>query len=113
METLYKNIDSPLQFNIPASQAGKIADVYYTVTRLDETGAPTSYIPKTQSGLIENGNGAYSVLLSFGLEGSYNISWELDGTPYVGNDSIVILDNYTTDDSIFILLNTRYSGIGL
>jgi hypothetical protein len=118
METLYKNIETPLQFNIPKSQAGKISDVYYTVTKLDETGAPVDYIPRTQAGIIENGNGAYTVLLTFGIEGSYNISWELDGpetgstTPYVGNDAIVVLDNYTTDESILTLLNTRYSGIG-
>lgn len=113
METLFKDIDAPLQFNMPLSQAGKIADVYYTVTRLDETGAPTAYIPKTQAGIIDSGTGSYTVILSFGLLGSYNIGWELENTPYVGNDSLLVISQLATVDNIDDLLNTRYSGIGL
>jgi len=97
----------------PASQAGKISDVYYTVTTMDDTGAPGTHIAKTQNNIIAADNGAYGVNLIFAAEGTYNIFWEIDGTPYKANEEINVFANiYDHIDSAIIGSSTNYSGYG-
>ncbi len=88
------------QFNVPKSQAGKKVLIYYTVYNSDET----IFIARTQSGVKEFGEGAYGVLLSFPDEASYSIHWEIDGTPYIGNEEINIFNYRSVVD---------YDGYGL
>ena len=89
---VYSNIETVYQATFPASQAGKLSFVYYKVDRLDQTGAPTSYIVRNQYGVIESGNGAYAVNLVLG-EGRYNIAWDIESTPYVANEEINVIQN--------------------
>jgi len=76
------------QANFPASQAGKLGDVYYTVYKADGS----YHTVKTSLNIIEFSSGAYGVSLTFSNEGSYSIHWEIDNTPYVANEEIRIYD---------------------
>lgn len=92
----YANLETVYQVAFPASQAGKLSDVWYTVNRLDETGAPIPYFVKNQDGVIETGSGVYAVNLILG-EGRYNIFWEITNTQYTATEEINVLRNIYDD----------------
>lgn len=109
MAQTYANIETVYQATFPASQAGKLSDVWYTVDRLDQTGAPSPFIIRNQDGVLESGNGAYAVNLVLG-QGRYNIFWEIAGTPYKANEELNVLENIYDKISSAVTQWTGYGG---
>lgn len=72
--------------NFPRSQAGKLGNVYYRVLR----GNGTTLISRTNSSIVEFGDGCYGIELSIANEGGYVIKWDIDGTVYTAHEDIDI-----------------------
>ncbi|MCK4260032.1 MAG: hypothetical protein KAX49_13720 [Halanaerobiales bacterium] len=108
----YSNIEFVAQTNFPASKAGELASVKYTVYELDSTGAPTVYIAQTNDDVMETEDGAYQINLTL-PKGKYSINWEITGTPYVSNEDINVLEDiWSKIDSQTTLLQGAYTGVG-
>ena len=82
------------QGNFPKSKSGSLSDVYYTIYNSDGT----VYQARGQSGVVELGDGAYGVLLTFSERGNWSIHWDIDSTSYVANEEI----NIYNDDIVYI-----------
>ena len=76
------------QANFPASQAGKLGSVYYTVYN----GTGSLHTARTKVNVVEFSSGAYGISLTFSTAGSYSIHWDIESTPYVANEEIRIYD---------------------
>ena len=84
--------------NLPKSQAGRLAELYYTIHNADGS----VHTARTQTGLVEFGLGKYGVELSFSTEGGYIITFDIDASTYTAAEAINIYD-----DAV------RYDGYGL
>ncbi len=79
-------IPAILSVNFPQNQAGKLGSVYYEI-RTGDGGTRTA---RTNSGVIEYGNGVYGVEITFSVEESLLILWDIDGTSYSASEEISI-----------------------
>lgn len=75
--------------------------VYYTVYNSDGS----TYIARTNSGVVDFENGNFGVSLIFNDAGGYLIVWDIDSTTYTVSEEINIY-NYGSDSDIENIINT-------